>query len=172
MSAPSSPLRVLLLGGTGYVGGSTLHHLTTYRPNLAKHFAFTLVVRDQAKADQLQQRYPEAKLNIALTSHADPAKITELVAESDAMLNLAESDDMNLAKAINEGLAKRAAAGGARRPLLIHSSGTSVRSDPKEEDGNHTTKHTYSDAHPEDFWALPSSAPHHAIDLEAVQAQE
>ncbi len=172
MSVPSStPLRVLLLGGTGYIGGSALDHLLKNRPNLAKQFAFTLVVRDQGKADQLQQRYPEAKLNIVLTSHADTAKITELAAQSDVVLNLADADDLNLAKAINEGLAKRAAAGG-RRPVLIHTSGTSVFSDPKEEDGNHTTKHTYSDAHPEDFWALPASAPHHAIDLEVVKAQD
>jgi len=168
----SAPIRVLLLGGTGYIGGSVLDTLQTKYPALAKQFAFTLVVRDQGKADQLQQKYPEAKLKIVLTNHADTAKISELAAESDVVLNLADADDLPLAKAINEGLAKRVKAGGARQPILFHNSGTSVFSDSKEDDGSYTTKHTYSDAAPEDFWSLPESAPHHKIDLEAVKAQD
>jgi len=168
----SAPIRVLLLGGTGYIGGTALDTLQTKYPALAKHFVFTLVVRDQGKADQLQQKYPHAKLNIVLTNHADTAKISALAAESDVVLNLADADDLPLAKAVNEGLTKRVKAGGARQPVLIHTSGTSVFSDPKEEDGKHATKHTYSDAAPEDFWSLPESAPHHPIDLEAVKAQD
>lgn len=141
-------------------------------PQFARQFDFTLVVRDQGKADQLQLRYPDAKLNIVLTNHADTAKIAELAAESDVVLNLADADDLPLAKAVNEGLTKRVNTAGVRQPVLIHTSGTSVLSDPKEEDGNHATKHTYSDAAPEDFWALPASAPHHAIDLEVLKAQD
>jgi len=171
-------LKVLVLGGTGYIGGSVLDHLLRSRPTLCARLAFTLVVREQGKADQLLQRYtsgPDSetiKINIVLTDHADTKKIAELAAESDVVMNLADADDLNLAKAVNEGLIKCAKAHPQRRPLLLHTSGTSVFSDPKEEDGTHTTKHVYDDAHPDDFWSLPSSAPHHAVDLEVLSAQD
>jgi nucleoside-diphosphate-sugar epimerase len=95
-----------------------------------------------------------------------------LAAQSDVVLNLADADDIKLAKAVNSGLSQRAQADRSRQPLLIHTSGTSVLSDPKHDDGTEPAKHTYSDEAPEDFWSLPDTAPHHAIDLEVLKAQD
>jgi len=174
-SSSSAPaLSVLLLGASGYIGGAVLAQLV--ESPVSRTWTFTLVVRGAAAAADLRSRYASTgrTLNVVLASHAELDRLSELASQSDVVINAADADDLPLARALVNGLAKRAAASPApaRKPLLLHTSGTSVLSAPGEEDGNTPPKHTYSDADTSDFWSLPVSAPHHAIDLAVVEGQD
>jgi nucleoside-diphosphate-sugar epimerase len=166
----STPLPLLFLGATGYIGGAALDALL--KSDVAPQLKVTTVSRGEDKAKILRERYPT--ITVVVGNHSDTKLITELASQNDVVLNAADADDLGLAKAIIEGLkARRGQTHPAlkkKKPLYIHTSGTSVLSDPKEESGDIPPTRTFSDLDPEAFWGLPPSAPHHKIDLAVLDA--
>lgn len=84
-------------------------------------------------------------------------------AEADVAINAATSDDLELTKAINRGLAKGRTASG-RKGVLVHISGTQlIESAPT---GKLEDVPKYDDLDVEQIKAIPDSALHRYIDLE------
>lgn len=50
--------KLFLTGATGYIGGSTLHHVTASHPD----YDITCLVRNSDKGSQIASQYPSAHL--------------------------------------------------------------------------------------------------------------
>lgn len=103
---------------------------------------------------------------IIQASHEDLALIENASAEVDVVINAATSDDLELTKAINKGLAKAKSVHG-RKGVLVHISGTQlIESKPT---GKLEDVPKYDDLDVEQIKSIPDSALHRLIDLEYVQ---
>ncbi|CAN8099768.1 unnamed protein product [Discula destructiva] len=147
---------VLLLGATGFLGGTVLTELEQGGYNI------TSVVRPE-RENCLSGR----KTKVLLASHDDLAKIEGASAEADIVINAATSDDLDLTKAINRGLVKGSLRSG-KKGVLIHISGTQlIESKPT---GKLEDVPEYDDLDVEQIKAIPETALHRSIDLEVARA--
>lgn len=102
-------MRILIIGATGYVGGSLVEHLRD-----AGH-SVTGLVRTSERASYLRSRGAAAVIG----DLADRELLAAASGDADAVINTAESDDVDLARnliAPLEGTGK----------LLVHTSGSSI----------------------------------------------
>lgn len=98
--------------------------------------------------------------------HEDLAVIENASAEVDIVINAATSDDLELTKAINKGLARSNSVNG-RKGVLVHISGTQlIESKPT---GKLEDVPMYNDLDVEQIKSIPDSALHRLIDLEYVK---
>lgn len=149
--------KVLLFGATGYLGGTLLTELE--RTDL---YDVTSIVRAEREG-VLKDR--NTKLLVA--SHDEHAKIEDASAEADIAINAATSDDLELTKAINRGLAKGRSAQ-SRKGVLVHISGTQlIESKPT---GKLEDVAKYNDQDISEIEGIPDSALHRLIDLEVARA--
>ncbi|KAJ4394525.1 hypothetical protein N0V93_003744 [Gnomoniopsis smithogilvyi] len=147
---------VLLLGATGFLGGTVLTDLEK------GNYDVTCVVRPEREACMSGW-----KAKILLASHEDLALIESASAEVDIVINAATSDDLELTKAINRGLAKARSEHG-KKGVLVHISGTQlIESKPT---GRLENVPKYDDLDVEQIKSIPDSALHRLIDLEVVRA--
>lgn len=114
-----------------------------------------------------QRPSPEHTLNSSdQASHDELLKIERACADVDIVINAATSDDLDLTKAINLGLAKGKSASG-KKGVLVHISGTQlIESKPT---GRLEDVPKYDDLNVEQIKAIPDEALHRLIDLEYVQ---
>ncbi|WRT69908.1 uncharacterized protein IL334_006899 [Kwoniella shivajii] len=113
---PSDP-KILLLGASGYIGGTVLVDLLKeYKP-----LDITALVRDETKKSILQP----FGINIVEGNVENPSLLRQLAESYDVVLNFAVpfggGDDS--IQALVDGLEKRAASA-AVKPVLLHTSGT------------------------------------------------
>lgn len=162
MASPSTA-KILLLGATGYVGGTVLHYLTR-SPALARCLPISVLVRGADRADKLKSAYGDQISTIPLTTLDDLDLITRLASEHDIVINAGTGYHPASAEALVNGLAKRKAAttgtngdegGTTVPPWIIHTSGNSNMSDNP----------LAGDRFPEDFW-LDDSDPLRTYELE------
>jgi nucleoside-diphosphate-sugar epimerase len=165
MASPSTP-KILLLGATGYIGGTVLYHLTR-SPALARCLPVSVLVRGAGRADKLKSAYGDQISTVLFTSLDDLDLITRLASEHDIVINAGTGFHPASAEALVHGLARRkeaqaaaAAAGsdsgeGAVRQWIIHTSGNS----------NIADNPLAGDCYPEDFW-LDDSDPVRIYELE------
>lgn len=118
---------VFLLGATGFLGGTVLSSLEK------AGYEITSLVRS-GKEDKLSSR----KTKVEVVSNAayivifanvqgdfsQLDKIEQLAAQHDAVINAATSDDLDLTKAINRGLATGRKNG--KKGVLVHVSGVQL----------------------------------------------
>lgn len=98
-------------------------------------------------------------------AHEELSKIENACAEVDIVVNAATSDDLDLTKAINRGLAKGRSESG-KKAVLVHISGTQlIESKPT---GRLENVPKYDDLDVEQIKSIPDSALHRLIDLEYV----
>lgn len=148
MASPSAP-KILLLGATGYIGGTVLHYLTQSAA-LARCLPITVLVRGADAADKLKSAYGDQISTVLLTTLDDIDFVTKIASEHDIAVNAGTGYHAASAEALVHGVAKRKAAtagtngdeGGTERQWVIHTSGCSNISD------NPLAGETY----PEDFW--------------------
>lgn len=109
----SAPLSVFILGATGYIGGSILVRFQQEYPN----FTWTALVRNPKDVSTIQA----LGVNVVQGTQSDLDLIERTAAEHDAVLNLANSDDLPLTQAVLKGLESRARSGTvAGKPILVH----------------------------------------------------
>lgn len=166
MNNAASKPRLFITGGTGYIGGSFLH-LMLNRGYLDR-FEIAVLVRKRTDAQRLQALGVTPVLGTLDDSELLRAEAMHAV----AVLNTASCDHVPSARALARGLADRAALAG-ERPILIHTSGAGVLSDPSSGTGVAPDQ----DGAPvwdEADWALhaaiPPRAPHRLVDLEVFAA--
>jgi len=158
---------VLLLGGTGFVGGHVLHKLLTDSTSIN---SIVIPTSSSAKQSKVQHWIDGLETKIktdVLVIPREPAekwysKCDSLSSEADCVLQLATSDDLNLTKAVNKGLIKGKKEGG-KKGVLIHASGVQlIESKPI---GEYVETPNYDDSQPESIASIPDSAAHRSIDL-------
>lgn len=94
-------------------------------------------------------------------SHDELAKMEDTASEADVVINAATSDDLELTKALNRGLARS-----GKKGVLVHISGTQlIESGPT---GKLEDVPKYDDLDVDQIKSIPDSALHRLIDLEYV----
>ncbi|KAI8301265.1 hypothetical protein K4K59_001081 [Colletotrichum sp. SAR11_240] len=135
---PSQKPKILLMGATGYVGGSVLHHLLAH-PDLTTTITpsnpITLPIRpgnpsstSPSRAELLTATYGPRVRPVHITSLDDAQTLTRLASQHDLVINAASGFHPSSAEALVLGLAQRRKTHhrpGAPPPWMIHTSGTS-----------------------------------------------
>jgi uncharacterized protein YbjT (DUF2867 family) len=111
----NTPLHILFLGATGYIGGAVLDRLIAHasRPS----FEITSFSRNAEKAKKLESEFG---VKSVLGSLDDVDKIEEAAAKSDVVFHTANSSDhLPSAQAILRGLKRKHKESG-KVPIYIH----------------------------------------------------
>ncbi|KAF4612137.1 hypothetical protein D9613_004521 [Agrocybe pediades] len=159
----SSPLRILMTGVTGYIGGSILARFLEH-PDFAS-FKITTLVRSPEKAEKIRALGVDAVVG----SHNDSELMQSLTASNDVVFSTTDSDDHEAIIATLKGMKKRHDATGSV-PILIHTSGTGFLIDDAK--GLYATETIYDDLKSDQINALPDTQFHRNIDLEILRADE
>ncbi|KZP08848.1 NAD(P)-binding protein [Athelia psychrophila] len=158
----SPSTNILVLGATGYLGGSIVSRLLEHPK--AANFSITALVRSEPKATVLET----LGIKTVLGSLGEHDKLETLVSQADVTI-AADADDLAVTEAILRGL-KRKFQDTGKAPILIHSSGTGVLVDSAM--GMHATDTIYSDTDIAQIESLPPTALHRNVDLAIVAADE
>ncbi|KAL6708744.1 hypothetical protein ACN47E_002440 [Coniothyrium glycines] len=95
-------MKIFLTGATGYIGGEVLHTLAHAFPGNTQ---ISALVRDQTKAQQVQEKYPKVQ---TILGDLDNATLVTSEAEgSDIVLHLAATGHVPSIEAIAQGLYNR-----------------------------------------------------------------
>jgi hypothetical protein len=119
-SVSRTPLRILLTGATGYIGGSILDRLVSHPKRSS--FEITSFSRNAAKAQKLESQFG---VKSVLGSLDDVQQLEEAAATADVVIHTADADHLPAAQAILRGLKRRHASTG-EAPTFIHTAGTSM----------------------------------------------
>lgn len=124
------PLRILLTGATGFIGGTVLHHLlTSTLPNLkAKNFTLTVLVRDASRAAAYTAAWGIRVHAVVYEGLDDIEKTTLTASQHDLVINMTLGFHAASAQALLAGLARRKAETG-RGVYMLHLSGASNLAD-------------------------------------------
>ncbi|KZV99287.1 NAD(P)-binding protein [Exidia glandulosa HHB12029] len=123
MSYPST-FSILVIGASGYLGGTILVELRKKYPGNI----ITALVRSSANDDAIRAAGVNDIVHADLKDHA---AVKDAAKGADVVFNAADADNLELAKAVVDGLSERTRATG-RRATLIHTSGTSELWDDAE----------------------------------------
>ncbi|KAJ5411383.1 uncharacterized protein N7487_005742 [Penicillium crustosum] len=134
-----SQTKILILGATGYIGGSILTDLQNSKN--ASQYSFSALVRNQEHASKLKARGVEP---IFFKSLDDLDIVQKAASEHDVVINAASASNDRAAAAIVQGLAERKERTG-RAVNYIHTSGTSILGD-QHISGKFVDRGIYSDA--------------------------
>ncbi|KAF7790005.1 hypothetical protein EIP86_000953 [Pleurotus ostreatoroseus] len=160
----SAKTTILLLGSTGYVGGTVLYRLLNH-PD-AKTFEITTIVREEAKAKKLE---PYGVKTVIGSFKSDLALLTQEVEKVHVVFNCGEADDSTFIDAVLAGMKNRHAKTGDV-PILIHTSGTAIITVGHETKGMAATETIYDDSNLEQMTNLPAEALHRNVDLAVIKA--
>ncbi|KAJ5505085.1 hypothetical protein N7463_007959 [Penicillium fimorum] len=134
-----SQTRILILGTTGYIGGSILTDLQNSKN--ASKYSISALVRNEEHVSKLKARAVESILFKGLD---DLGTIRKVASEHDIVINAASASHDKSASAIIQGLADRKQNTG-RAVHYIHTSGTSILGD-QPISGKKVDLRVYSDA--------------------------
>ncbi|KAL1643821.1 hypothetical protein SLS61_009137 [Didymella pomorum] len=123
--------RLLLVGVTGYVGGTVLSQLLSSTKSSTRSLRIDLLVRRKHLAQLLRSAYGERINIIFWTGLDDTDFIEETAAQYDIIVNAGTGFNTEGAKAFVDGLAHRAKNGRAM-PWMLHISGCSNLIDPSQ----------------------------------------
>jgi len=154
---------VLIIGATGYIGGSILVALVARHPELT----YTAIVRN------LKDVKPIESLNVRVVpgSTTDVELVERVASEHDVVFNCADCDDLALTDAIIKGLSTRASKKDtARKPIYIHTSGSAVAADRSP--GIFADIKILDDNKEEDIRNIDPKQPHRNVDLQIFAAGE
>jgi uncharacterized protein YbjT (DUF2867 family) len=113
-SISRTPLRILVTGATGYIGGSVLDRLLTHPKRSS--FELTSYARNAAKAQKLEAQFG---VKSVLGSLDDVQTLEDAAAAADVVIHTADADHLPAAQAILRGLKRRHASTG-EAPTFIH----------------------------------------------------
>ncbi|KAI0360027.1 NAD-P-binding protein [Trametes cingulata] len=159
----SKPVKVFLVGATGYIGGSVLTDLLNTKEDST--LDITVLTRSPEKA-QLFERFG---VSTVVGSLDDVEKLEAIAEQSDVVIECADADHIASTKAFLAGFRKRYEKTG-KTPLLIHTSGTAVLNDNAA--GMYGTDTIYYDSDPEQLEAIPPTQPHQAVHKTVVAADK
>ncbi|KUI71453.1 hypothetical protein VM1G_07024 [Cytospora mali] len=140
MATSDSTPQILLLGATGYIGGTVLHYLLeSTHPRLSKH-TISVLIRGPDRAAKLQQVYGNRVSPVLFDDLDDIDLITKLASQYDIVINAGTGFHPASAEAIVHALSQRqrdGPGGETRKPWIIHTSGCSnIADNPLAGDGH------------------------------------
>ncbi|KAG8779114.1 hypothetical protein FRC12_024626 [Ceratobasidium sp. 428] len=156
MTVPDS---IFILGATGYIGGAVCTGVRKAYPNVPT----VALVRNPSNNAAIEAQ----GTRVLQGSHSDYDLIQNEASKSDLIINCADADDLELTKALLKGIKQRKETPGAKLPILIHTSGTSVVGDAPSGEPSDFSKKVWNDANPDDIRSIAIDQPHRTIDLEA-----
>ncbi|CAL1702850.1 unnamed protein product [Somion occarium] len=159
----TAQIPILILGATGYIGGSVLSRLLAH-PDVER-FEITALVRSAEKAERLR----ELGVKTVIGSTDDAEKLETLASQAHIVFSMVDADDLAAIQTILRGLKKRHDTS-SDIPILIHTSGAAVLGDQAK--GLHDSDVIYDDTNFEQIEALPPSQPHHDVDIAIVEADK
>ncbi|KAG8950896.1 hypothetical protein FRC03_012693, partial [Tulasnella sp. 419] len=164
MSTDSTPASVLIIGATGYIGGSIVAQLVSTHPG-NKYSAIVRNPNDLPKVEALKVEAVEA-------SSKDYVLIQKISSDFDVVINAADADDSDLANAVIAGLEKRAGiSAGGQKPIYIHTSGTGVVTDKPSGAWNpETCEKIWNDNNVDDIKSIDAKQPHREVDIAVFHA--
>ena len=149
--------RVLIIG-PGFIGWCVLDLL------IAKGLSVTGFVRRKEHADGIKASGADAVMG----DLDDQKLITDHTVLHDIVIHTATADHLPSVKAVIDGIEMRAARG--QETIFIHTSGTSVLNDNSK--GTFKSGKVYHDSDKSEIDSVPDDAPHRAVDLTIVAAQQ
>jgi len=155
---------ILLLGATGYIGGSVLERLLAHAS--ASTFEITVLVRSADKAKLLETKFG---VKVVVGSTGDAELLERLAEGAHVVFSIVSADDLAAMQAILRGMRKRHATIGDL-PTLIHTSGTGVIS--SDDRGEFATETVYDDLNVDQIESLPPTAFHRNVDLAILEADQ
>ncbi|KAF8917257.1 hypothetical protein CPB85DRAFT_1431527 [Mucidula mucida] len=156
----SSTTKVLLLGATGYIGGSVLLRALE-RPGLK----VTALVRSADKAQKLKTIIHD--VNFVEGVPTDAGLLNDLIKDTDVIIDAYSSDDMvGTANLLAGCIAKYQATG--TKTEVIHASGVGILADDAR--GMDIPSKVYDDADAEEMARIPEERLHRNVDLEFLKA--
>ncbi|KAF9524906.1 hypothetical protein CPB83DRAFT_860441 [Crepidotus variabilis] len=155
--------KVLITGITGYIGGSVYSHLSKYSG--FSSLEITVILRSADKADNLKK----LGINAVVGAHDDVQVMESLAAEADVVIAIADTNNIQAAKATLAGLKKRYAVTGIP-PAFIHTSGTAVIMDNAA--GDRPSDTIYDDSNVAQIESIPDTAPNRKVELTLVNADK
>ncbi|THV01409.1 hypothetical protein K435DRAFT_655292, partial [Dendrothele bispora CBS 962.96] len=147
----------------GYIGGCVLTKLFLNRKTNDENV--TVLVRSAEKAEKLR-KYGVVPV---IGEFGNAELVERLASESDMVINVADSWDVNWTRDILRGLKKRYERT-SMKPVLIHTSGAGVFIDDTK--GLTLSEIIYDDMDVEQIASIPPEAPHRAVDLVVADADE
>ncbi|CAE7211581.1 unnamed protein product [Rhizoctonia solani] len=157
MSAAST--KIFIIGATGYIGGAILTELL----RTAANFTITALVRKDSDIEVLE------KLGVKTIkgSFSDVDKIEQASQEADVVYNIADADDLDLARAIIKGLKSK-----KERGVLIQTSGTGLLMNNYNGELTPAESKIWNDDDTNDIKSIPPTQPHRNVDLEIFEAHK
>jgi len=159
MSSPS--LAILVLGITGYIGGSVALALKSKYPS-AEIVAFVRSTKLVAEIEKLGFK----SLIGSGVEEQDRAIIAKAALTADIVVNAADADNLELTNAILEAVQNST----KKLPILIHTSGTGVLVDWSKPGEWIEGSKVWDDSKPEDIKAIDINQPHRKIDFAILEA--
>ncbi|KAF9007252.1 NAD(P)-binding protein [Hymenopellis radicata] len=157
----SPTTKVLILGATGYIGGSVLLRALE-RPGLK----VTALVRSADKAQKLKTLIHD--VNVVEGTLTDASLLKELIKDTDVIIDTYSSDDMvGTANLLAGCKAKYQVTG--KKTEVIHVSGAALIADDAR--GMDVPSKVYDDANVEEMANIPEAALHRNVDLEFLKAE-
>lgn len=124
MSLESSTPRILLLGATGYVGGTVLDFLLQ-SPNPSLKGPISVLVRGEDRAAKLNERYGDRINTIVYQGLEETDNVIAIASQHDIVINSGvgyhETGGESLLRGLEAGFADRGGKG--KEPWMIHLSG-------------------------------------------------
>lgn len=126
---PSTSIKkLLLIGATGYVGGTVLDHLVNAQDADLRELTFDLLVRSENAAEKLRKAYGDRINPIQWPGLHDVDFISDVASKYEIIINAGSGFIPDGAEAFVKGLARRISPG-APVPWLLHISGCSNLAD-------------------------------------------
>jgi nucleoside-diphosphate-sugar epimerase len=139
---------ILLIGATGYVGGTVLSQLLNSTESSLRDLVIHLLVREDTQKQTLHEAYGDRVHTISWNGLEDTAFIEDTAAQYDIIINAGSGFIPAGSKAFVDGLARKVGTG-SPVPWLIHTAGCTNLVDPTrkalewndEEDGRAIYEH-------------------------------
>ncbi|KAJ7330826.1 NAD-binding protein [Mycena albidolilacea] len=156
---------ILLLGATGYIGGTVLEKLLQHP--LAADFKISTPVRDPVKAEKLKAF---GVTPVVADFQYDLDMLKTLAKDADVVFSIADSSNLPAAKAVLAGTKTRFELTG-RQTIYIHTSGAGAIADCTVL-GMHGNGPTWDDLDEVQMASIGPTQLHRAVDLEIFSADD
>ncbi|KFY30568.1 hypothetical protein V494_08112 [Pseudogymnoascus sp. VKM F-4513 (FW-928)] len=131
-----APLRLLLTGATGYIGGSILTTLLESKNESIRNLEVSVLVRDKEKGAALAK---DGVSSIYFNGFQDTGIISAAASEHDIVINTASAFQSDVARALIQGLSQRKKETG-KEVYYFHTTGTSSIGDKPLSKDYHETR--------------------------------
>ncbi|KAJ7461155.1 hypothetical protein FB451DRAFT_1096097 [Mycena latifolia] len=164
MSLPAYPIKVLVTGATGFIGGTVVASFLDREDYKRGDVEVTCLVRGKYRSILIRERLG---VKVVIGDLADVDTVKAAAEEADVVIDTANADFPKGTQAILDGLKARHARTGIKS-IFIHSSGTGALTDNAQ--GQFASDKIYEDIDCADIRAIPRTYVHRETDTMISEA--